>query len=125
MVLVYDQLEDRAAEMAEHLEKNETIRGVPIRTELTRDSSFQGYHGIPVAGIFITEKIDPGLDAVIRFAVENHAIVFSPFEGDVEAGVTGGIVISGRLLPYVNMEALRVSGIQIKPFFLKITEQYK
>jgi hypothetical protein len=50
--------------------------------------------------------------------------VFSPFAGDVEAGVSSGLVVSDRILPYVNVEAMRLSGVQMKPFFLRVAEQY-
>jgi hypothetical protein len=43
----------------------------------------------------------------------------------VERGATGGIVVSDRILPYVNMETVRQSEIRIKSFFLRIAVAYE
>ncbi len=125
LVLVYADREEMAGEMAPHLEKIGKIRGIPIRLELSEATSVKDYENIPVGGIFLTQKLSHELDTILRFGKNHRAIVFSPFKGDVERGASGGILVSDRILPYVNMETLRGSDIRIKPFFLRITEQYE
>jgi hypothetical protein len=125
LVLMYVDERQTAEEMALYLAKIEHIRGIPIRIELTDDTSMKSYEDIPLAGIFLTQRLGRELGDVIRYGMEHHTIVFSPFEGDLERGVLGGIAISDRILPYVNMEAMRSWGIRIKGFFLRIAERYE
>jgi hypothetical protein len=125
LVLMYVDEKEAAEEMALYLAKIEHIRGIPIRVELTDDTSMKSYEDTPLAGIFLTQKLNAELEHVIGYGMEHHTIVLSPFEGDLERGVLGGIAISDRILPYVNMEAMRSWGIRIKGFFLRIAEQYE
>jgi hypothetical protein len=128
LLLVLKYSDDRSAvqEMASHLEKVTTIRAIPIRIELTKDPSFKSYNDEQVAGIFIAQKISPDfISAAIHFGQKHHVIIFSPFKGDVERGVSGGIIISDRILPYVNMETMQKSAIHLKPFFLRIAKTHE
>ena len=125
LVLKYIDDKEAAEEMARHLKKINTIRGIPIRIELADDTSLEVYKDAQVAGIFITEKITRNLTDLLYYGKKYHVIVFSPFKGDIEAGVSGGIFISDRILPYVNIKAMRLSGIRIKPFFLRIAKAYE
>ena len=125
LVLMYVDEKEAAEEMALYLAKIEHIRGIPIRIELTDDTSMKSYEDTLLAGIFVTQRLYGELEYVIRYGMEHHTIVLSPFEGDVERGVMGGIAISDRILPYVNVEAMRSWGIRIKDFFLRIAEQYE
>ncbi|MDY7033897.1 MAG: hypothetical protein SVY10_18540 [Thermodesulfobacteriota bacterium] len=122
LVLVYTDRKRFATDITQHLKKIGKIRGIPIRIELTQDTSLKGYEENPPAGIFIAERLFHRLDSIIQFGRRHHIIVFSPFEGDVEQGVPGGIVVSDRILPYINMKSMRLSKIQIKPFFMRIAE---
>ncbi len=125
LVLMYVDEKEAAEEMALYLAKIEHIRGILIRIELTDDTSMKSYEDTPLAGIFLTQRLYGELEHVIGYGMEHHTIVLSPFEGDVERGVLGGIAISDRILPYVNMKAMRSWGIRIKGFFLRIAEQYE
>ena len=125
LVLIYVDEKEAAEEMALYLAKIEHIRGIPIRMELTDDTSMKSYEDTALAGIFLTQRLYGELEHVIGYGMEHHTIVLSPFEGDVERGVLGGIAISDRILPYVNIEAMKSWGIRIKGFFLRIAEQYE
>lgn len=129
LLLVLKYIDDKKAaeKMARHLKKINTIRGIPIRIELTEDASLEAYKDAEVAGIFITEKAPSprSLTDLLYYGEKNQVIVFSPFIGDIEAGVSGGIFISDRILPYVNIKAIQLSGIRIKPFFLRISKTYE
>jgi hypothetical protein len=125
LVLLYKDQKEAAETVARHLEAIETFRDIPIRIVLTNDSSFKTHQDTPIAGIFITQELGRELDAVIDYGKAHNSITFSPFEGDVERGVLGGISISDRILPYVNMDTMQRAGIRIKPFFLRIAERYE
>jgi hypothetical protein len=113
-----------AREMADQLVRVETIRGIPVRVSESMVSDLGDVADDMPAGIFLVERMGDELGDVIQIGKESRAIVFSPFPGDVEKGVSSGMVISDRILPYVNSEAMRLSGIQMKSFFLRIAERY-
>ncbi len=125
ILLVYLDKKAAAEEMARYLEKIEKIRGVPIRVELTDDTSLKRYADHHPAGIFLTQQIDRGFKSIVRYGRDNHIFVFSSFEEDVERGVTGGMLIRERVFPYINKEAMHSGGIRIKPFFLRISKLYE
>ena len=77
------------------------------------------------AGIFLSQILsDKELKKLMEYANEQHIIVFSPFEGDVERGVLSGIAVEARIRPYLNMETLQTSRIRLKNFFLKVVKLY-
>lgn len=124
LVLMYIDQKDTARDMARHLEKVKTIRGVPIRIDLSNDALPPIHNDSPFAGIFLTKKLTTGLDSVIEYGKEKQTIVFSPFAQDVQHGVHGGIIISDRIIPHINLETMRVSGIRIKSIFMRIAMLY-
>lgn len=79
----------------------------------------------PYAVIFITGPMKQRLSELNRFAQHQQALLFSPFEGDVERGVTTGFQVTDKVLPLVNMDSLEKSKIQLKAFFLRIAVKYE
>jgi hypothetical protein len=78
------------------------------------------------AAIFVAEQLnDEEIDPVVSYGIENKVIVFSPYEGDVERGVLGGISVQATVRPVINMQTLKQSKLSIKPFFLKVAKQYE
>ena len=124
LVLIYRNNKSIAENVARHLEDAQRIHGVPIRVAIATSASLDQYRDPPPAGIFMVQEIRNDLETVIDYGKKHRIIVFSPFEGDVEAGVVGGIHISDRLLPYINIGAMKASGIRIKPFFLRVSKHY-
>lgn len=124
LLLIYRGRKDLAEEMAAQLARVGTVRGLPIRVSEVKVEDLENADSDTPAGIFLVERMGDGLGTVIRFGQDRHVIVFSPFTGDVEAGVISGMVVSDRILPYVNINAMRLSGIRMKSFFLKVAEQY-
>ena len=124
LLLVYQNRQDLAENMRAHLKQVTEIHDIPIRIGITGIDELSEKVEPSLAGIFLVERAGEKLETVIRLGREHRAVVFSPFAGDVERGVSSGMVISDRTLPYVNVEAMRLSGIHIKPFFLRIAEQY-
>ncbi len=125
LVLLFPDKKETAEEMARHLERIKQIRGIPIRVETANGMSLESFADRSLAGIFLTGRFSRGLDSVIAFGRKRQVIVFSPFKGDIQRGVPGGIFVSNRILPYINAKAMRSAGIRIKPFFSSISKHYE
>lgn len=78
------------------------------------------------AAVFLSDLLsDDVFAAVMKEAIENRILVFSPFAGDVERGATVGIVISSRIKPYFNVHTLIQSNININEKLLSISQRYE
>lgn len=76
--------------------------------------------------VFITQTLTTEeLDQALAFASKHKILTFSPLPGDVERGVLGGIAVSDRVLPSINMQTLRNHSIELKPFFKKVSDRYE
>lgn len=105
--------------------KRGKIRKVPIEVEISNDLSLDSYADRVPAGFFIVEDLrDSDLDHLVRYGIDRGVIVYSPFEGDVDRGVLGGLAIETRVRPYINLKTMRDSRIRIKAFFLKVAKHY-
>ena len=124
LLLIYTDDRSQAMEMAQVLSSLKKIRKIPIRVEITNDLSMSSFKDSPPAGIFIAQPLGDKLSDVIYYAVNNGIVLFSPFKGDVENGVLGGIHISDRVLPYINISSMKSSGIRIKQFFMRVSVPY-
>jgi hypothetical protein len=125
ILVVY--LDDR--EMAEHAAREiksvGSIRKRDLDVRIISLDTLTAYKDKTPAGIFIGDKLDESLAQVMTFAREHRIITFSPYSGDVEQGVAGGIQVRDRILPYVNLKTLRDSSINLRPFYLKVAETYE
>lgn len=125
ILVVY--LDDR--EMAEHaageIKSVGSIRKMELDVHIIPLDTLITYKDKVLAGIFIGDKLDESLAQVMTFARERKIITFSPYPGDVELGVAGGIQVRDRILPYVNLKTLRDSSINLRPFYLKVAEIYE
>jgi len=79
----------------------------------------------PLGVVFIAEPLDRQLPDLVRFAQQQRLLLFSPFAGDVERGVTAGFQVTEKVLPLVNMASLKQSKIQLKAFFLRIAVKHE
>lgn len=80
----------------------------------------------PPIGLFLaTPLAGAELDRVIAWSIRHRVILYSPFEGDVERGVTAGLSIEAKVLPFVNQRTLEASGVELKPFFLKVAKVHR
>jgi len=124
IMLVHAEKKSTAETLAWHLKKTKKIRGIPIRVELMTERSLDAYAGPLPAAIFLVDRLSRDLESVIHYGNEHHVLVFSPLEGDVERGVMGGIFISDKVHPYINLEALRSAKLHLKHFFLRVARRY-
>lgn len=78
------------------------------------------------AGVFLAARPPvPALDALVRWSIAHHVIVYSPFEGDVERGIPAGLAVEAKVQPYINITTLEAAGIELKPFFLQVAKVHK
>lgn len=102
------------------------IKGMPVAVDVADDAGFAAYASRTPAGIFITDPPEGAtLRALVDYGIANRVIVYSPFEGDVEKGVLGGLAVEAQVRPYINLATLNASQIELKEFFLKVTKVYR
>jgi hypothetical protein len=78
-----------------------------------------------ILGLFIAEKIDhASLQALIDKSITTQTLLFSPFKGDVEKGVLGGISVESKVRPFINMKTLNASKVTIKSFYLRVSKKH-
>lgn len=124
IVIAYQYDQNTAIDMANRLKDLGKIRGIPIKVYISTENEIEYSKDQNIAGIFIAESMIP-LRSIIKKSIEQSFIVFSPFEGDVEKGVTGGMYITDRIVPYINVKTLLLAKINMKSFFLKVSKQYE
>ena len=79
----------------------------------------------PMSTLFVAEPMADRLDELIDYSTTRRALLFSPYENDVARGVATGFHVTDRVRPWVNMESLRQSKIQLKAFFLRIAVKHE
>jgi len=109
--------------MARFGEQTKELRGLPVITETSRDLTLASYAQRVPAGIFIAQPPSKkALAAIIKYGIDHHVIIYSPFEGHVESGVLGGLFVDAQMRPFVNAGTLKASQITLKDFFLKVAK---
>lgn len=125
LLIIYQSFPRHAVQLARRLNQDTMIREIPVSVEVVEIDEISAERLQQVAGVFIAERITRPLPRLIELCRDQQIILFSPFTGDVERGVTGGLSISDRILPYVNLRAMESAGLELKPFFLRIADHYE
>src|ERR1051325_1905631 len=111
--------------MARFGEQAKELRGLPVVTETTKDATLSAYAQRVPAGLFIAQPPNKKtLASIIKYGIDHHVIVYSPYEGHVESGVLGGLFVDAQMRPFVNGATLSASHITLKDFFLKVAKVY-
>jgi hypothetical protein len=111
--------------MARFGEQAKELRGLPVVTETTKDATLSAYAQRVPAGLFIAQPPNKKtLASIIKYGIDHHVIVYSPYEGHVESGVLGGLFVDAQMRPFVNGATLSASQITLKDFFLKVAKVY-
>ncbi|HPF60377.1 MAG TPA: hypothetical protein P5149_15520 [Candidatus Competibacteraceae bacterium] len=112
-----------ALQTSGHGREQGKIKNHPIYAILMDDTHLNTLQEQVPAAIYLVQPLpDSALEGVIRYGVDHHRIVFSPFEGHVEKGVLAGLAIEVRVLPYINQTILKRSGIRLKNLLLKVAK---
>ena len=128
LLVLYDKNKVRAQRLVEQLtSKNKNIGGMNVTADISSvvDGFVFDQKNQPTA-IFLSERLgDVGLSKVMTYAEEENRIVFSPFVGDVERGVTVGISVTNRVKPYFNLPALKRSKVDVNALLMKMSKRYE
>lgn len=125
IVFTYEGDATRAAALANSFAGTE-IHGLPVIAEAVASHALPTLGARVPAGIFIADTLPRGpLQSVIRYGIDHRVIVYSPFDGDVESGVLGGLSIEAQVRPFINHATLDASHITLKPFFLKVAKVFE
>lgn len=124
LVVYQDQL-GAAEAIARRLTSIPSIKGIPLHITVQAAATIGLNSESGTGGIFLADALGDELAGVIAFAEKNRVLLFSPFVGDVERGVHGGISVRDRILPYINPKSLEQADIQLKPFFIKVSERHE
>jgi hypothetical protein len=101
---------------------NGLIREYPVRFESVSTQASMASKELPVA-VFVTQPLSQSqLTAWIEQGRTAKRILFSPFEGDVERGVTAGLSVQAKVQPMLNQGSMQSIGLRLKPFFARVAK---
>jgi len=79
-----------------------------------------------LAGIYLLDDLtEEVIQSITKLTIEKQIISYSPFKGNVESGILGGLSVEAKVRPFINMKTLKESGVLLKPFFLKVIKRYE
>lgn len=124
VLLLYREAAGGAERLAETLRKEVTsVAKIPFEVTIANDPAAAFAGESRPCGIFLTEYFTGAeFQQILRLAIANHVILFSPFEEDLERGATAGLDISSKIRPSLNTDTLSKSGIRIHPMFLRLAK---
>lgn len=103
----------------------DNLAGTAIRSEPQNLAALSSLKSIPTA-LFLTQKFHKKeLEQILAYAADKHILVFSPFVGDVERGISAGIQVSNRVRPYFNVATLRKSQLEINSVLMGMSKKYE
>ena len=118
--LVYRENARQAEQLRPGVEKLSNIREHPLKVQVISVDELLSVEPSPISAIFLTEPMGDRLGELVQFAADQRVLLFSPFKGDVERGVSAGFRVTDKVLPLINKGALEDSKIKLKAFFLRI-----
>ena len=76
----------------------------------------------PVAVFFASAPNEAEFKKWLDWSAKTRTILFSPFDGHVERGMTAGISIQAKVQPLLNQGRAQAIDLKLKPFFLRVTK---
>ncbi|BCU05719.1 hypothetical protein Atep_03960 [Allochromatium tepidum] len=123
VLVVYEGSRNPALQVAAQF-GSVTVRGHGLRVEVLSAADLDAYTGPRPGGIFIA-SVGLSPDRLRAWSERQRALVFSPFDGAVEAGAVVGLHVADRVLPIVNLTQAERSGIRFRPYFLEEARHYE
>ena len=103
----------------------QVLKGKPVVLEVVSLNEYLK-NKETILGAFIVQKMNgANLKAVIDKSILDQTLLFSPFEGDVEKGVFGGISVESKVRPFINIDTLKKSKITLKAFYLRVSKKHE
>lgn len=125
VIIVYQDDENSAEELADTLQSIGKIKEKKLVVETVPINRLPQHSSDPPFGLFIAQRNEEDVEVISHYGQQHNVITFSPFRGDVERGILAGIVISDRILPYINRQTLASLPFDLRAFFLKVAEIYE
>lgn len=123
VLVVYDGPRNPALQVAAQFESVK-VRGHALRVEVLSAAELDVYTGPRPGGLFIA-SVGLSSNRLRAWSERQRALVFSPFDGAVEAGAVVGLHVADRILPIVNLPQAGRSGVRFKPYFLEEARIYE
>ena len=124
ILVVYDNDKSNADRIADGIYEVKSIKGMPFSIDVRHHDELSKINNASYAAIFVAQNLYAHTNKVVAYGVEHRIITFSPIKGDVEAGMASGFFVSDQIRPYVNINTLADSKIELKSFFIKVAKQY-
>lgn len=127
LFVLFENDDEGARHIAKQMKNSFTnIGGLAVEFVVRNAQQVEAEGMEQAAGVFLSELLsDAAFPAVMKTAVAQRVLVFSPFAGDVERGATVGIAISSRIKPYFNVATLAQSHLHINEKLLSISQRYE
>ena len=108
------------------LEQRAAIANAPLKTVAISLDQLLILQFNDFSAIFVSEKLSrTEIAELVDLSISKSRIVFSPFIGDVERGATVGIMITSRVWPYLNMQTIDDSHINLNELLIKYAQRYE
>ena len=106
--------------------KVKNIAGKSIHIKLISEKELIESDKDNYAGLLLIEPLsDEVLKPIIDYATKKQILLFSPFDGDIERGVSAGIFVGSKIRPYFNLNSLKKSRIELKSAILGVSKTYE
>jgi hypothetical protein len=100
------------------------IRDLPI--EMVTSATLPTDKAPLPAAVFLATRLSSAeVDGLVRWSIAHRVIVYSPFEGDVERGISAGLAVEAKVQPFLNLTTLEAAGIELKPFFVQVAKVHR
>ena len=118
--VMYIENRKLAEQSVQQLARLDNIRGYPLNIKAVSIDQLLNTETGRYATLINIEPLDNNREQLIQFCQRNQVLFFSPFKGDVKKGVMAGYEVTNKVLPAVNLSALKAANIHLKAFFLRI-----
>lgn len=122
--ITFKENEKQAIHLSSRMHSIDKIRGHPVLIEAVSIDRLLNASVDRYSVVFISEPLNEAREALIEFSKQQQIMLFSPFKGDVEHGVMSGFEVTNKVLPAVNLTALKEANIRLKAFFLRIAAKH-
>ncbi len=124
LFIIYDENKSLAREALKKLARIKIIHGHHVIKKIASIREIFDRATDRNSVLFIVEPLFDNRERAIEFSRSHQNLLFSPFKGDVEKGVMTGFEVTNKVLPAVNINALKEANINLKAFFLRIAVRY-
>ncbi len=123
VLVVYEGSDAAAIKAVTSLNGIGKVRGLTLNAKALSVTALDEDREAEVSAIFVASV---GLDPrhLRTWSERYRVLVFSPFDGEVEAGAVAGLYVADRILPYINLTQSQRAGIRFKAFFLQVARQH-